>query len=68
MNLENQLIRIEEKLTLVREKDKEFKEFGSSKHKYVFNEKASEKAVANFELQYKIQLPEEFKSIWKSDQ
>ncbi|MDS0527411.1 hypothetical protein NNC19_17100 [Clostridium sp. SHJSY1] len=50
LNLEDQLIRIEEKLVLAKEKDKEFEEFGSSKHKYVFNERASEKAVADFEL------------------
>ena len=42
------------------EKDKTFKIFGASSHKYCLNETVSPAWVRKFEEQYQIKLPEEY--------
>ena len=48
---------VESKINLLREKDPEFKIFGSWEHKYEFNNKVTESEVRNFEEKFNQAIP-----------
>lgn len=54
---------VESKIKLLREKDPEFKIFGSWEHKYEFNNKVTEREVSNFEEKFNVKLPNDYKAF-----
>lgn len=63
MNMEEQLDRIKEKIEQLKKIDINFSLFGSNKHKYQLNECISEEVLQNFENNYKVVLPLEYKEF-----
>lgn len=55
-----QLKRIREKLTRLREQDRGFRVFGASAHHYRLNDPLSLATVKQFESSYNLQLPEDY--------
>lgn len=66
---ENELLeqckRIKTKLENLRKSDKSLKQFGSENHKYKLNKVLTENEIINFEEQYKVKLPLEYRIFLK---
>jgi hypothetical protein len=61
--MNNKIELLKEKINRLKQKDKNFVVFGAQAHRYQLNACLSEKQVANFEQQYKITLPEDYRSF-----
>ena len=57
--------RIKEKLAQLKESDKNFQNFGAFVHKYELNKTLSEKEISEFEKEYQIALPKEYRYFLK---
>ena len=55
--------KITERLDLLRSLDKNFSVFDAKEHQYAFNKKISESEISEFEQQYKITLPEDYRAF-----
>lgn len=62
-NLSENIKLIEQKISELRNLDKQFINFGSENHKYIFNSKISEKEVIEFENKHEIKLPSSFREF-----
>lgn len=58
--MEEQIERIKDKLSQLKEMDSEFKQFGAGNHKYNLNPPLTLDEIKQFEAEYQISLPEEY--------
>jgi hypothetical protein len=58
--MQEQIIRIKERLEKLKAADKQFQLFGAEKHKYLLNPPLSKNEILAFEKRYGIQLPADF--------
>ncbi|MBD2126785.1 SMI1/KNR4 family protein [Microcoleus sp. ZQ-A2] len=61
--MNNKIELLKEKINLLKQKDKDCVLFGAQAHRYQLNACLTKKQVANFEQQYKITLPEDYRSF-----
>lgn len=61
-----QIERVKNKLDILGKADQNLKQFGSERHKYKLNSILSESAVSDFENEYAIKLPLEYRSFLKN--
>ncbi len=60
MSVDDQIKRIQNKLSAAQKKDRFFKVFGAKSHQYVTSNPVSSDAVKQFEAKYKVCLPNDF--------
>lgn len=60
---DGQIERIKEKFNRLKNGDKNFRLFGSVRHRHELNDVLSEEEVAAFEARYKIRLPDEYRAF-----
>jgi hypothetical protein len=63
MNQSKRIQTILKKLQRLQQKDSQFKYFGASHHRYTLNKPIDEKALQEFEDQYRIHLPEGYRAF-----
>lgn len=59
----NQIERIKSKLILAKEVDKDLKVFGADSHQYALGKTVNNDDVLNFEKEYNLELPEDYKAF-----
>lgn len=59
----NQIERIKRKLILAKSADKDLKVFGADSHQYTLGKTVSNDQILNFEKEYNLQLPEDYKAF-----
>lgn len=63
MSIFQKLEALKEKVSLLKIMDKDFTTHGAKKHKYQFNPTLSEKEIEDFEQQYQVRLPEDYRAF-----
>lgn len=59
----DQIERIKKKLIIAKNTDKELKVFGASSHKYILSDTVKTADILEFEKDYKVSLPEDYKAF-----
>ncbi|CAI2767649.1 SMI1_KNR4 domain-containing protein [Flavobacterium collinsii] len=59
----SQIDRVKKKLVLAKAADKDLKVFGASSHKYKIGKTISKDQIVNFETEYDLELPEDYKAF-----
>lgn len=59
----DQIERIKKKLVIAKNTDKELKAFGASSHKYILSDTVKTADILEFEKDYKVSLPEDYKAF-----